>query len=42
MKESKARFLLSLGALVAGSAHAGVYVEMVNHDLSNDTRDIAQ
>jgi hypothetical protein len=42
MKEAKALALLTLGALAAGAAQAGVYVEMVNHDLSNDTRDIAQ
>lgn len=42
MNESKALFLMSIGALVAGTAHAGVYVEMVNHDLSSGTRDIAQ
>jgi hypothetical protein len=40
--KSKVLVLSSLGALAAGTAQAGVYVEMVNHDLSNDTRDIAQ
>jgi hypothetical protein len=40
--KSKVLFLLTFGALAAGTAHAGVYVEMVNHDLARDTRDIAQ